>query len=472
MKKIFFFLLPLIITALCFLGETSILKAQTINARVPFCPQCDYKWASYCKQCGGYKSLTSYAHICDECFKKSGLISGHHSCGTIYNDFIKICYECAKKNQCLNCGKYLGSGEAPGDVDNRKVVERYTVRITIPGKKEEFMNYFNKGWEAINNQNYQEALNQFKKCDEIIPNGVAYSIGIALKGLKRYEEALTQFDIVIKEEPAYNGGYFQKGLVMITLSKFSDAEPLLKKAIQLNIQESNAYLMYAYLMESDHKDYDQAIKYYEKGFELSPKTSTFRGNLINLYQQAGRFDDALRHANILCELLDNSIEALTTKAELLFNSQKWNDAIPIYEKIISMNPNNIYIAYYYLGLAQYQVNQYKEAKENWEKAIEKDENNNPEPYACLAICEMKLNNPDDAEKYCEKTLELLKRESSFVFYNLACAYSMMNKVDKSLDVLEKALKTGQVNIPYMESDADLKNVRAAKGYKELMAKYK
>ncbi len=137
-----------------------------------------------------------------------------------------------------------------------------------------------------------------------------------------------------------------------------------------------------------------------------------------------------------------------------------------------MNPNNIYIAYYYLGLAQYQVNQYKEAKENWQKAIEKDENNNPEPYACLAICEMKLNNPDDAEKYCEKTLELLKRESSFVFYNLACAYSMMNKVDKSLDVLEKALKTGQVNIPYMESDADLKNVRAAKGYKELMAKYK
>lgn len=31
----------------------------------------------------------------------------------------------------------------------------------------------------------------------------------------------------------------------------------------------------------------------------------------------------------------------------------------------------------------------------------------------------------------------------------------MNEIDKGLEFLEKALKTGQVNIDYMESDADL-----------------
>ena len=85
---------------------------------------------------------------------------------------------------------------------------------------------------------------------------------------------------------------------------------------------------------------------------------------------------------------------------------------------------------------------------------------------------MKLNNPAEAEKWCDKSLESIKNDSYFVYYNASCIYSLRNKVDKSLDLLEKALKTGQVDIPHMESDTDLINIRETNRYKELLAKYK
>ncbi|MFH0991584.1 MAG: tetratricopeptide repeat protein [bacterium] len=448
MKKFFSCLLPLIITALALVGETSPLKAQTPGWSVSLCKVCftPQQKEGYCVGCKEYKSLTNEeAKICTHCYVKTDMYIKNccYVCSSNAGrgGFARLCRSCAKKNQCIDCRKYLGSGNAPDETgDTRKVIERYTVRITIPGQKEIFMSSFNKGVEALGN--------------------------------KEYEEAIKYFDIEIKEDPDYYEAYYQKASTLISLKREEEAGPFLKKAIDLNVPYSNSYLVYAGICELYHKDYEQAIKYYELGFELKPEETGFRGNLIGLYQQLGKLDDALKHANILCTLLPNSAEALSQKAELLFNSKKWNEAIPIYEQIISMDPDHAIGAYYYLGLSLYQVDQFENARENWKKFAEIDEKKRSDPYALLAVCEMKLNNPIEAEKYCETTLELLKDENPSVFYNLACAYSLLNKVDKGLELLEKALKTGQVNIPYMESDKDLINVRQTEGYKELISKYK
>jgi len=479
MKKFFFFLLPLVITALCCLGEFSHLKAQTYSWYVSLCKSDFVSDGHYgkCVGCRENKLLTTYkARICTDCYLKTDMyLKGNcYLCSDKFagGGSALLCRDCARKDQCVACGKYLGSGDVPYEAgDDSKVVERYTVKVYVPGQKNEFKKYFNAGAEAYKNHNYEESIMYFKKCDEIIPNGTAYNIGISLRALKRYEEAIQYFDVSIKEDPNYNGSYYQKALVLYDLKKHSEAETLFKKAIDLNIEEPLAYFSYAFYREYYHQDAEQAIKYYEHAFKLAPDEINFRVNLIDLYQQVGKFDDALRHANVLCKLLNNSVEALNKKAEILFKAQKWNDVIPIYEKLISLDPNDIDSAYK-LGLAQFQLGQFGKARDNWKKYIELDINKNPHAYSCLAVCEMKLNNPVEAEKYCVRTLELLKDENPFVYYNLACAYSLLKKVDKSLDLLEKALKTGQVNMPYMESDADFTNVRTTKKYKELVDKYR
>ncbi|MCX5785108.1 MAG: tetratricopeptide repeat protein [Elusimicrobia bacterium] len=472
MKKLiqFSLILSAIIIIISVPGTPSIRDAQAANAMmIPFCPSCHKKWKDHCYMCKEPDNrLTDFAHLCDECFKKTGFISGAHGCGTPYKGWMRICSKCAAKNVCAKCGKPLGGKGASVGEDEKRVVERYKVRITIPGKKEKFLQYYNAANEAMKKKDYRQALDYFKKCNEIIPDGCACQIGIALRGLGKEEEAVKYFDIAIKNDPADYEAYFQKGLA--TLGQ-EGSEESLKKAIDLNVPYGDAYLMYAYLRESN-KDKDQAVMYYEKGFELKPDEIKFRGNLIDLYKQDGRLDDALQQADISCKLSGNSLESLNIKGGILIDAKKWTDAIPVYEKILSMASTNVDVPYFFLGLSHYQLNHFEKARDNWKKAVEKDVNNYPEPYSCLALCEMKLKNPVEAEKYCETALKLTKNENSFVYYNLAGAYSLLNKTDKSIDLLEKALKTGRANIPQIEADADLINVRQTESYKKLVLKYK
>lgn len=563
------------------ISGTNALNAQTLNARIQACPSCDTEWKTQCYICKTYMSFpTHYAHLCDECLKKTGLISGSHSCGTPYKGWIKICNECAIKNQCASCGVSLGSTNIV-NADSRRVVEKYSIKITLPGKKEEFKKYFDAANAALVNNNFAEALNYFNKCNEIIPNGCACQIGFVLRRQGKSEEAIKYFDTAIKEDPTYYEAYYQKGLVLGTMGREIEAEKLLKKAIDLNVPYGDAYLAYAFYQEWIQKDYKQAIEYYEKGFELSPRESNLRKNLINLYEKENRLEDALSETEYSLKLNKNDSELINAKnvyltklgkakrdkkeienaiayyksaleispqnieallgiadmtfdkgnyeeaagyylksfniepqntgiifqigncyarlkqfekgesfykqalainpnladvtislADLYFNYGKWEQSIPIYTKLISMDPNNAKVFNYNIGYAQYCINQFKEAKESWVKSIDSDESRNLETYSCLAVCCMKLNDPPESNKYCEKIIGLMKIDNPFVSYNLACAYSLMNKGDKSLPILEKLLKSGQVKIENIESDPDFANVKALQAYKEIKAKYK
>jgi tetratricopeptide (TPR) repeat protein len=475
------------------------------------------------------------------------------------------------------------------------------------------MTIFNNGREALKNKDFEEALKDFRKLDEMIPDdeSIATNIGVALRGLNRDEEALTYFDKAINKKPDWPDSYAEKGMTLSFLHRWDEAGPILKKAIDMNYNESAVFFLYGVYLREVRKQLADAIPYYEKVISMNPDVSYklyidvgdsyydlgkydesikafqnylqhdkdnfyalsvigeinnikknyeealkfllqcynmepkqkekeinaqigasycglkqydkaeehFKKSLSidpnnkyvlaqlaemyynevrnedaikscneylnldpnyarvnsilgNCYLRLNQFDNAEPYFKKLLTIDSNNTDNIRVLAEIYFRQAKYNDAITYYEKFISTNPEDILSSYYNLGLAQYQVNKYKEAKGNFEKLIEKDVNKYPEPFVCIALCELKLNNPVDAEQWCNKSLELIKNDNSFVYYNASCIYSLLNKVDKSLDFLEKALKTGQVNIPHMESDTDLINIRETNRYKELLAKYK
>jgi tetratricopeptide (TPR) repeat protein len=53
-------------------------------------------------------------------------------------------------------------------------------------------------------------------------------------------------------------------------------------------------------------------------------------------------------------------------------------------------------------------------------------------------------------------------------YNLACSYSLTEKVDKSLEVLARAIRLGYRDYKHMSVDPDLANVRSSPGWQRLM----
>lgn len=55
-----------------------------------------------------------------------------------------------------------------------------------------------------------------------------------------------------------------------------------------------------------------------------------------------------------------------------------------------------------------------------------------------------------------------------VFYNLACSYSLISELDQAFEMLKKSIKLGYDDVQHMNSDPDLRDVRADGRYNEVL----
>ena len=85
-----------------------------------------------------------------------------------------------------------------------------------------------------------------------------------------------------------------------------------------------------------------------------------------------------------------------------------------------------------------------------------------------------LGNAYTARGYYEKGLwidlklaKLCPRDAT-VFYNLACSYSLIAEVDDAIGALRKAVEFGYDDVQHMNTDPDLRNVRADDRYDEIL----
>ena len=66
-------------------------------------------------------------------------------------------------------------------------------------------------------------------------------------------------------------------------------------------------------------------------------------------------------------------------------------------------------------------------------------------------------------------LTRLREHDPLTWYNLACSYSLLNRVDESLDALRRGIELGYRDMPSMQKDPDLTNLRQSPKYRQLLA---
>jgi tetratricopeptide (TPR) repeat protein len=102
--------------------------------------------------------------------------------------------------------------------------------------------YNNRGGALHSMKRYDEALSNYDhaiaiKSDYAI---LHYNRGHALLALKRYDEALASYDNAIFLEPDYAAAYHAKGVLLMNSGQMTDAEAMFKTALQLNPRSSSA----------------------------------------------------------------------------------------------------------------------------------------------------------------------------------------------------------------------------------------
>ncbi|MBQ4122926.1 tetratricopeptide repeat protein [bacterium] len=289
----------------------------------------------------------------------------------------------------------------------------YLETIKLDNKKIDA--YVNLSQAYRQKKNYKDAFAIIQKAKAVAPDN---------------EQVKKQYDLISNEYSsnlysiatnAYEGGEYQKAI-----SFYKSIKPATEDSL-IGIAAS-----YQALSNSE-----EAIKYYIQAMELSPKNEQIPVYIASLYVNNNDNISAKKYIDIALNinpanknaielnqyLSAKNSEELIAQAMTLYNEQKYDDAIQMFDKILAVDSTNATVYYYralsYDGLNNYQkaiedykltlkyapdmliayyslavdydnLKKYKEAKDNYIKYVDAStEDNEYRQYAQLRIEEIK-----------------------------------------------------------------------------------
>ncbi len=413
--------------------------------------------------------------------------------------------------------------------DTVKALADYTAAVRI--KPKEASPYEERAQVYYELGRYELADADYRKMVELKPGDTMGYMGIGrnANAQQRWEDAIKQFDYVIKMESEYSSGYSFRAESYIGLKKYHEATDDIIKALSIDGDNKAFFLMqdilddafdamkvklkvqctknpneatwpyYLGIIHEKTKRYNDAIAYYKQA-NSKDADPAFDVRIANCYNEMGDFANALN--NIEHALLTDSTDVsnIWNKADYLYSmgkaddaiqemgklieinpeasvgyrrrgwyeeySGKVEDAIEDYTMAITLSPEDAY-AFFCRGHAKYNQGKKDEARSDFEKAIALDTDTTA--MSCAPFAYYYLG---DKQKAIEYQIIACRNRTDGDNYNAACLYSLMNETDQALEFLRKALENGYRDFAHMELDPDLANVRSLDVYKALVDEYK
>jgi serine/threonine-protein kinase len=169
---------------------------------------------------------------------------------------------------------------------------------------------------------YPEAVEQFRRVIQLTPdNGAAYlNLGVALRNLGKMDEAIAAYRKSLELSPSY-GAYTNLATIYYVQEKYSEAAPLLEKALQLNDKDYRIWINYA--MVSSRLGRAQralqasrrALPLLEDTAKLKPQDAGVQSTLALLYATLGDREKALPHLRMVEAMAPEDRDVLVRLAE-------------------------------------------------------------------------------------------------------------------------------------------------------------
>ena len=380
---------------------------------------------------------------------------------------------------------------------------------------------------------YELSDKDYKKISELDEGSVLGYMGIGRNAMvqERYDDALKQFDYVVKIASDYSSGYSYRAETYIQKGEYNKAADDIVKALELNPDDEACYLLadmcnrdkmimeaklkakslkdksnsawHMHLGEINEltKNYHEAIGYYKKALELQP-SAYVAYRIYNCYEECGFYPQALEYIDYAMEMDSTSVDDLLMKADLLYymgrteecmltvgkyidkqpdfyygyyrrgfykdNTRDVEGAIKDYSMSIALEPD---YAYAYLGRADMYVlhGDKNLAESDYRKVIEID--TVPNTSACAMYAYLELGDVDKAKEFMQRVLDA-NPEDVGVFYDAACLYSRMEEKEQALVYLRNSFEKGFHDFVHVDNDDDLDVIRDMDEFKNIINEYK
>jgi len=162
------------------------------------------------------------------------------------------------------------------------------------------------GGAALQNQNYNAAVESFKRATELDA----------------------------KSKPAWRG----LGAAYLQLQRKDDAIAAFNKLLEIDPYDEYAYLGIGYAYIIDH-DYDKAVDSFRKQVEINPLDSNAQFSLASALVQLRRWDEALPELQKCAQLMPRSAEVQTSLGQVYLELKQSDKAMEAFDKAVDLGGN-------------------------------------------------------------------------------------------------------------------------------------
>jgi serine/threonine-protein kinase len=287
-----------------------------------------------------------------------------------------------------------------------------------------------------------------------------------------YKKSIEFFEQAIQLDPnyalayarmahAYQFGEFgREGNVFTGTAK---AKELVKKALELDHNLAEAYMVRGAINMIYEFDFPAAEKDFLRTFELEPNNDTARWLYALLLANRRQFDQALVEIET-AQAIDPSAEVyMTHRGRILYYARRYDEAIVQFKRVLELD-KNLAVPY------------------AWLRQVYAAKGNEAEAYEWFMIWQKRIN-PDRSETY-QKTYEtagwqgvqrkhlefenLVENKSGNNFFNTARYSALLGEKDQAFDYLNQAFEQRSWLISTLKVDPAFDSLRSDPRFAELV----
>lgn len=303
-------------------------------------------------------------------------------------------------------------------------------------KPDDAQGLYGLGLNLLRQKNFKEATEILEKAlaQGLNTKEAFFELASAYEELQNYSRAAVYYEKYVQSEPEHPwNGWFK---LAQTYQKNNDVQKAIeayRQALKLRPEDINSNYNLALLLAASQQ-YAEAEQAYKKLIELNPRDSVFYYNhIIQMYDQAGLYENALEAVKKIIELNPKSEVAVYNLGIMYFKLNRLEEAAKTLNDCLALK-NDYTSAWYNLGLVYSKMNRHQEATEAFKKYTELAPDD-PTGWLNCGLEYMLLKRFEQALPYLETAVKL-KPDDPMAQYNLAITYINLNDNYSAREVLK------------------------------------
>jgi tetratricopeptide (TPR) repeat protein len=191
--------------------------------------------------------------------------------------------------------------------------------------------------------------------------------GVALQGMKRYDEALANYASAAALRPDYADPHINRGNTFHALRKYAEALASYDRALIIKPDHVNARINRANTLQVSGR-HAEALAEYDRAVALQPDYAVAYYSRGVALQETGRHGDALANYDKAIALNPTYADAHINRANALYAQRKYAEALAAYDRGIAFKPGDP-TAHNGRGVALWEMRRSAEALASYDRAI-------------------------------------------------------------------------------------------------------